>query len=264
MAVSYRRNRNYKNQSKWTYELNEDLYKCHLKAKSDPNIGYMNRMKNLWYEIHPELSFFSAKNLRDQASRVEKIKVVMETEYRIDKNHNNNNVVSNDSTVVNFNVISEHLTTNSDTETINVENLVPETITSINDAIKDIFIQNVTSRNSMNFNKGNYSTRINKTPSPEILKAIDEVALQYLLEVQAREQRPPSLIDLNNNIYSAAVSVNQYLGQLIEKKEGNTKKQPELPKWLTHLQESINRTRRDIGHIMTINECKINNQYTKK
>ena len=226
-------------------------------------------MKNLWDEIHPELSFFSAKNLRDQASRVEKNKVVMETEYRIDKNHNNNNVVSNDSTVVNFNVISEHLTTNntlivSYTETITVENPVPETITSINDAIKVIFIQNVTSRNSMNFNKRNYSTRINKTPSPEILKAIDEVALQYLLEVQAREQRPPSLIDLNNYIYSAAVSVNQYLGQLIEKNEGNTKKQPELPKWLTHLQESINRTRRDIGHIMTINECKIKNQYTKK
>ena len=111
MGVSYRRNRNYKNQFKWTYELNEDLYKCYPKAKSDPKIGYMNRMKNLWDEIHPELSFFSAKNLRDQASRVEKNKVVMETEYRIDKNHNNKNVVSNDSTVVNFNVISEHLTT---------------------------------------------------------------------------------------------------------------------------------------------------------
>ena len=197
----------------------------------------------------------------------------METEYRIDKNHNNNNVVSNDSTVVNCNVISEHLTTNNRpiiSDTVEelwkrtVENPVPETIRSINDAIKDIFIQNVTSRNSMNFNKRNYSTRINKTRSPEILKAIDEVALQYLLEVQAREQRPPSLIDLNNYIYSAAVSVNQYLGQLIEKNEGNTKKQPDLPKWLTNLQESINRTRRDIGHIMTINECKIKNQYTKK
>ena len=46
----------------------------------------------------------------------------------------------------------------------------------------------------------------------------------YLLEVQAREKRPPSLIDLNNYIYSAAVSVNQYLGQLIENKERNTKK----------------------------------------
>ena len=43
-----------------------------MKAKSDPNIGYMNRMKKLWDEIHPELTFFSAENLRDQASRVKK------------------------------------------------------------------------------------------------------------------------------------------------------------------------------------------------
>ena len=82
--------------------------------------------------------------------------------------------------------------------------------------------------------------------------------------MQAREKRPPSLIDLNNYIYSAAVSVNQYLGQLIENKERNPKKQPILPKWLSHLQESINRTRKDIAHIMTINECRIKNQYTKK
>ena len=57
-----------------------------MKAKSDLKIGYMNRMKNLWDKIHLELTFFSAKNLRDQASRVEKSRVVMETEYRIDKN----------------------------------------------------------------------------------------------------------------------------------------------------------------------------------
>ena len=43
-----------------------------MKAKSDPKIGYMNRMKKLWYKIHPELTFFSVKKLREQASRVEK------------------------------------------------------------------------------------------------------------------------------------------------------------------------------------------------
>ena len=57
-----------------------------MKANSDPKIGYMNRMKNLWDKIHPELTFFSAKNFLDQAIRVEKNRVVMETEYRIDKN----------------------------------------------------------------------------------------------------------------------------------------------------------------------------------
>ena len=71
--------------------------------------------------------------------------------------------------------------------------------------------------------------------------------------MQAREKRPPLLIDLNNYIYSATVSVNQYLGQLIKNKEGNTKKQTELPKWLNLLQESINRTRRDIADIMARN-----------
>ena len=109
--------------------------------------------------------------------------------------------------------------------------------------------------NNKNFN----NTRINTTSSANILKTIVDVALQYLLE-----QRPPSLTDLKNYIYSAAVSVNQYLGQLIESKKRNTKKQSKLPKWLTHLQESMNRTRRDNGYIKTINEYKIKNQYIKK
>ena len=171
----------------------------------------------------------------------------METEYRIDKNQNNSSIVNRDTTEENSHLKSEHLTINntsivSDTEVQTAENPVLEANTSINETIKDIFMQNITSINSMNFNDRNYNTRVNKTPSPDILKTIDDVALQYLLEVQAREKRPPSLIDLNNYIYSAAVSVNQYLGQLIENKEGNTKKQTELPKWLNHLQESINRT----------------------
>ena len=54
-----------------------------MSAKSDPKIDHMNRMKKLWDEIHLELTFFSAKNLQDQASRVEKNVVVMETEYRV-------------------------------------------------------------------------------------------------------------------------------------------------------------------------------------
>ena len=141
---------------------------------------------------------------------------------------------------------------------------MPETMTSINETIKDIFMQNIASINSINFNERNYNTRINKTPSTDILKTIDDVALKELLEVPAGEQWPPSLTDLNKYIYSPAVSGNQYLRQLIENKEGHTKNQPELPKWLTHLQEFINRTRRNIAHIMTINECKIKNQYSKK
>ena len=41
-------------------------------------------------------------------------------------------------------------------------------------------MQNITSINSLNFNKQNYNTQVNKTPSPNILKRIDDIALQYL------------------------------------------------------------------------------------
>ena len=91
-----------------------------MKVKSDPKIGYMNRMKKLWEEIRPEMTF-PAKNLRNQARRVEKSRVVMETKQRIDKNQNNSNVVNNGST----------------------------------ETIKDIFMQNITSINSMNFPERN-------------------------------------------------------------------------------------------------------------
>ena len=44
-SVSYRRNRDYSKQLNWTYELNEDLYKCYTEAREVPKKGYMARMK---------------------------------------------------------------------------------------------------------------------------------------------------------------------------------------------------------------------------
>ena len=47
----------------------------------DRRIGFMNRLKNYWDKIHPQLSFFTSKNLQDQASRVEKRRIVMTAQY---------------------------------------------------------------------------------------------------------------------------------------------------------------------------------------
>ena len=44
--VSYRRNRDNSKQFEWTYELNEDRHRCYNKARKDPKIGYMNRLKS--------------------------------------------------------------------------------------------------------------------------------------------------------------------------------------------------------------------------
>ena len=41
----------------------------------------MKRLKKQWDELDPEFNFQSHKNLRDEASRIQKNEVVMTTEY---------------------------------------------------------------------------------------------------------------------------------------------------------------------------------------
>ena len=42
---SIRRNRNYHQHIKWTYELNRDIYQCLMKADRS-EVGYMEKIKN--------------------------------------------------------------------------------------------------------------------------------------------------------------------------------------------------------------------------
>ena len=139
--------------------MNEDIYKCYVRAKSDSKIGYVNKMKKLQLE----LILFSAKNLRDQVSRVEKNRVVMETEYRIDENQNNSNGANNNTTEESFHLRPEHCRWHWNT---NCWKSRAWGQTSINETMKDNFMQNIISINSMNFNEQNYNNTVNKTPSP--------------------------------------------------------------------------------------------------
>ena len=100
-SVSYHRNRDYSKSFAWTYELNKDLYKCYVKAKEDPKIGYMNRLKQYWEEIHPELNYFSSKNLRDHVSSIIKRNVIMETSFNIE-----NRTIETNTEVNNYNDIA--------------------------------------------------------------------------------------------------------------------------------------------------------------
>ena len=84
-SVSYQRNCDYTKQFDWTYDLNCDLYNCYTEAKENPAIGYMKCMKQNWDIIHPEFSHLLGKNLHDQASRIIKNKIVMETKFSKDK-----------------------------------------------------------------------------------------------------------------------------------------------------------------------------------
>ena len=55
MAVSYRRKKDYTKQFDWTYELNNDLCKCYLRAKENKSI--MKRMKNYWDRYTQNIAF---------------------------------------------------------------------------------------------------------------------------------------------------------------------------------------------------------------
>ena len=62
----------YPKQLNWTYEPKEDLYGCYKRANEDLKLGYMKRMNEYCDEIHPQLAFFTERNSREQATRIEK------------------------------------------------------------------------------------------------------------------------------------------------------------------------------------------------
>ena len=80
-SVSYRRDRDYSKQFKWTLnkELNKDLYNCYTKARENPKKGYMKRIKVLRDDLHPELSYFNEKYLRQQSTYITQRGYILET-----------------------------------------------------------------------------------------------------------------------------------------------------------------------------------------
>ena len=72
-----RPNREKEKKIEWTYELNQDLYKCYKEADRD-TLGYMERMKGLWDERHPTLSEVSSKYLRTQLTQIISKKLIRE------------------------------------------------------------------------------------------------------------------------------------------------------------------------------------------
>ena len=154
-SVSYRRNRDYSKSFALTYELNKDLYKCHVKAKEDPKIGYMNRLKEYWEEIHPELNYFSSKNLRDHVSSIIKRNVIMETSFNIE-----NRTIETNTEVNNYNDITTNAhencsaasnNNNCDNDIDNGNNRdsikqdahqIPDEVTHIKDLLRNTFIKN--------------------------------------------------------------------------------------------------------------------------
>ena len=106
---SIRRNRNYHQHIKWTYELNRDIYQCLVKADRS-EVGYMERLKTEWVFKHPEYDHLDKKHLREQAIRVEKKGLVKEARQDNERNNQTRTEVNNSTSADNTPIATEENT----------------------------------------------------------------------------------------------------------------------------------------------------------
>ena len=247
--VNYRRNRNYSKQFEWTYELNEDLHRCYNKARKDPRIGYMNRLKSYWDEIHPELSNFTSKNLRDQASRVEKRKTDREAaeNSRMLQHYNENMVNDTDNYVPAPEQQNEH-------QQASAVNHLTQELHDI-DALKEK-LKNIFDRNYQYYIKRELKDRVipikaNKKVELNILKNANEITSTHLQSIENI-----SLREINCTIYSIAISCKEIMDDITTPKQENTNRKEEKPKWNVNLENNIERIRTEIAHVQVNIDCK--------
>ena len=247
---SYRRNRDYSTHFNWTYDLKRDVYQCYLTAKEDPRIRYMKRMKEKWDEIHPEYSFLTDKNLRDQALRIEKNKDVMDTEYVHNRSNNSSQV--NEPTDYRNSCFETANNSNNVSYEESQPHLEPLTITQQEcfQTMKPLFERNYETMNRQSITERTFITKIIKHPSDDVLKVIDRLAKRKLSQIEN-----PNYLDINVLLYTAAVTTKEYLNDVSKRYTEKTPK-AKMPQWITNIEDKIIRIRRTIGHLTTIISCK--------
>ena len=188
-------------------ELNKDLYNCYKKARENPKKGYMKRMKVLWDDLHPELSYFNGKYLRQQSTYVTQRGYILETQT---ENEEETNVIAENpvgpSTAENDN-ITEMIRTPSQAES------VYETVRTINSkelygTLRRDFEANYKVYELMETERTELTT-VRKKPNEEELSLINLIAKEYLDKETSSKQLSFELI--NSLIYSSAVTLKQYL-----------------------------------------------------
>lgn len=258
MPTSYRRNRDYSRQFTWTEELNEDLYQCFLRAKSDPSIGYMKRMKTYWDEKHPELSHFSDRNLREQANRVHKKRVANDNQENFIENQNLETV---DEPIPRGEIVNDQL------PIVENQNIAPEeihnTVTNNNDHDEQLDILRAKF-------KTNYDLYIIKELPERVNvvnnKPIDKKLFSMIDTVLKEHLESLVIIDfwqLNTSIYTAALTANEHNGDVINQQQQPRKKK-QVPKWIINLENSITSCRRLIAKLTVVINCKKQNSFTTK
>ena len=179
-----------------------------MRARENLAPGYMRRLKSYWDETYPKFSFLSDNDLRDQGSRVDKNKVVMETEYenintpKITENDLLNNGNNNADNCLDNIGVNDVLTDNN----VVVDNpVLSEEQLKIIDLLEPIFKSNYETIKVKNLDDRVHTTDVNKAILNDVLLAINTVANRHLQNID-----DVTFWEINVTLYAAAVSVKQY------------------------------------------------------
>ena len=187
--------------------MNKDLYNCYRKARENPKKGYMKHMKVLWDDLHPELSSFNGKYLRQQSTYIIQRGCILETRAEHDEETN---------------VIAENLVRPSTVENGNITEMIstPSQAENVYETVRTIDNRELynTLRRGFEANYKVYKwietertdlTTMRKKHNEEELSLINFIAKEYLDKETFSKQL--SFEFINSLIYSSAGTLKQYL-----------------------------------------------------
>ena len=183
----------------------------------------MKRLKKYWDEIHPEFNFFIEKQLHQQSMFVEKKKLVLQSNQ---DSINSEQLESHDGSNV-INIIDEdnHLTSVSETTNLNVNPPPLNSVRTDNDVnselkekLKANFLENIERFQTIPLKERPYYTKITRKPSENRIRIIDNVANEYATNLKS-DKAMLDYWDINVIIYTAVITLKNYLGDLKENKQ---------------------------------------------
>ena len=198
--------------------------------------------------------------MRDQASRIDKNKVVMETEYEnintpeITENNLLNNENNNADNRLDNIAVNDVSTDNN----IVVDNpVLSEEQLKIIDLLEPIFKSNYETIKVKNFDDRVHATDVNKAILNDVLLAINTIANRHLQNIN-----DVTFWEVNITLYAAAVLAKQYTSNLKQIEHEPIRKNS-APGWIKQLEHSVKCIQKEIAQLNVMIECKKTNTYSK-
>ena len=275
---SIRRNRNYHQHIKWTYELNRDIYQCLVKADRS-EVGYMERLKTEWDFKHPEYDHLDKKHLREQAIRVENKGLVNEARQDNERNNQTRTEVNNSTSADNT-----PITTEENTDTLNhpepileptIEPIILEEPEVTQEPEKEVTDEEL--EQMVNILKPTWYENYNKFCNKKIeerpytirkdrkIEDIEMKAVNVIMEEMLKHRGVEiGLWDINVMQYTSAVTLLARHGKLHEKQQTKTKNQKQQPIWITNIENKVEAIRRKLAHVTLIIKCTESGNFTRR